>query len=393
MRGASLSLTVVLLVAAPLGCGDDGEGDAGGGAGGHEGGAGGASVGAGACDGAAMLPNPEDTSAKGPWPVGARTVAIEGRTVEIWYPAEPGSEAGASPKRYDVRDYLPDSEQGKISDDDAPVQTCDCYEGLSLDATHGPYPLVIFVHGTAGFRTQSLEITTHWASRGFVVVAADHPGLYLRDLLGSICGAGAVLQDLQADLEVVVSALEAPAADLSFLAGKVDTRRLAMSGHSAGGGAIDARGDVARVLIPMAAGGVAPGELLASTLVMGAVEDQVVDYTEQVEGFASSPSPKRLVGISPAGHLTFSSLCAIQNDAGDDIVTIGMANAVCGLELAGALFDCDASYVDAAVGWTIVNDATSAVLEEVLQCEPARAAWLDDLPSRYAEVADYQSAL
>ena len=26
----------------------------------------------------------------------------------------------------------------------------------------------MFVHGTAGFRSQSLEIVTHWASRGFV---------------------------------------------------------------------------------------------------------------------------------------------------------------------------------------------------------------------------------
>src|SRR5690606_28553268 len=115
------------------------------------------------------------------------------------------------------------------------------------------------VHGTAGFRSQSLELVEHWASRGFVVLAADHPGLWLKDLLGSVCGAPMVPQDLGGDLGRMVAAVQAPAGELEFLAGHVDAGRIGMAGHSAGGNAIAGSGSVAQVLIPMAAGGVKAG--------------------------------------------------------------------------------------------------------------------------------------
>jgi fermentation-respiration switch protein FrsA (DUF1100 family) len=341
------------------------------------------------CDGAKLLASSDDTSARGPWAVGARTLTIDGLTVEAWYPAAADSAGSATARVYDVRAYLPPSEMGKISDADAPLQACDCYGDLPIDGAHGPYPVIVFVHGTAGFRTQSLELVTHWASRGFVVLAADHPGLYLRDLLGSVCGAGNVARDLQADLDALVGAIRS-GTGLEGLAPSIAGDRIAMIGHSAGGAAISARGDVAQVLVPMASGGVEPGALLRSSLVLGAVEDQVVDYAQQTSGYEASPAPKRFVGLSPAGHLAFSSLCAIQNAAGQDIVAIGQANDVCGLSLAGALFDCDPAYVAPAVGWSIVNEATSAVLEETLHCSAGRAGWLSGIQSRHAEVAEYR---
>ena len=48
-------------------------------------------------------------------------------------------------------------------------------------------------------------------------------------------------------------------------------------------------------------------------------EDKVVAYSNQQMGYASAPKSKRFVGISPAGHLTFSSLCGIRNADGGDI--------------------------------------------------------------------------
>jgi fermentation-respiration switch protein FrsA (DUF1100 family) len=293
---------------------------------------------------------------------------------------------------YDIRAHLPASEVGKIADADAPLQACDCFGDLPVDDVRGPYPVVVFVHGTAGFRTQSLELMTHWASRGFVVLAADHPGLSLHDLLGSVCGAGAAARDLSGDLARIVGAVQS-GAGLGDLATSVDASRIAMAGHSAGGGAIEDQGGSAQVLIPMAAGGVSPGASLKSVLVLGAREDQVVDYAEQTAGFDASPAPRRLVGLSPAGHLAFSSLCAIQNTAGQDLVEIGEANDVCGLSLAGALFDCDPSYLAPELGWKIVNDATSAVLEGELHCAPTRAAWLAGLQAGYPEVFEYREVL
>ncbi|MBL8743519.1 MAG: hypothetical protein JNK04_20555 [Myxococcales bacterium] len=394
---SSAFLVGVMLLGWSAACSDDSTTPAGGaGTGGAA--AGGAAEGGAAegCPGVTLLENPADTALPGPWPVGARSVTIAGLDAEVWYPATVGSEAGADAISYDVRAYLPAAEAAKIADADAPRQACDCFRDLPLDETHGPYPVVVFVHGTAGFRTQSLEIVTHWASRGFVVIAADHPGLYLADLITSLpmCDGDAPPQDLAGDINALLDAVASPDADLSFLADHIDTTRVALSGHSAGGGAIEDFGDRASVLMPMAAGGVAAGSSLESALVLGAQDDQVVAYSAQVNGYESSEAPKkRLVGLSPAGHLVFSSLCAITNAAGEDMVTIGTNADVCGLALAGALFDCDASYVAAARGWEIVNDVTSAVLEETLQCAPSRADGFATLQDRYPEVAELQEAL
>ena len=89
--------------------------------------------------------------------MGVKTVTLGGLTVEVWYPGVPGSEAGVDARRYDIRGSLPDSEQAKVPDAKTPWQDCDCYPDVPVDGAHGPYPAVIFVHGTAGFRSQSLE--------------------------------------------------------------------------------------------------------------------------------------------------------------------------------------------------------------------------------------------
>lgn len=344
------------------------------------------------CDGAPLLAVPEDSALAGPWPVGARTVKVGELTAEVWYPAEPGSDAGVDAVRYDIRTALPDAEQGKVPDAKNPWQDCDCHRDLPIDAAHGPYPAVVFVHGTAGFRSQSLELVTHWASRGFVVIAADHPGLWLKDLLGSICGVNAPAQALSADISDLVGAIKAPVGDLAFLQDHVDGGRIGMAGHSAGGGAIKSFGAVAQVLIPMAAAGVDAGAALKSTLVLGAQADKVVAYSGQQSGYASSPARKRLVGIANSGHLAFSSLCSLKNADGEDFLTIANEFDVCGAQLAGALFDCKPSYTPDAINWQISNFASSTVLEETLHCVDAGDKFAG-LQAKFPEVGEFQEAL
>ena len=84
---------------------------------------------------------------------------------------------------YDLRRYLPPDEAAKVSDAQNPWQPCPCYDGLPLDTRRGPYPVIVFIHGTAGYAAQSAQLTAYWASQGFVVIAMDHPGIYLTDLL------------------------------------------------------------------------------------------------------------------------------------------------------------------------------------------------------------------
>lgn len=342
------------------------------------------------CDGVPLLPVPEDTSQRGPWPVGARTGVVDDLTLEIWYPAQPGSEAGHDPVRYDIRTSLPASEKDKVPDEDNPWQDCDCWQGLPIDADHGPYPVVVFIHGTAGFRSQSLEFMTHWASRGFVVVAADHPGLWLKDLLGSLCGVPAPAQDLPGDLDAIVAAVQSPSGDLAFLQDRIDASRLATAGHSAGGFAVEATGDIAQVVMPMAGRGVKPGEALRSVLVLGAQSDKVVQYSEQQTGYADSPAPKRLVGLANTGHLAFSSLCSLRNTDGQDFLAIAAEYEVCGAQFASALFDCDAAYLADDTGWSIVQYVTSAALEETLHCSSAGANFTG-LTDKFPDVGEFKA--
>jgi hypothetical protein len=331
--------------------------------------------GGGACVPPLLPALPSDRGARGPFVVGARTASVARLRVEVWYPAAPGSEQGATRVRYDLRDFLPASERSKISDVDNPWQDGDAWRDLPIDDRYGPYPAVIFVHGTAGFRSQSLEQAIHWASRGFVVIAADHPGLWMADLLGSLCGQGRVPQDLGGDVRALAAALAAPSGGLAFLAGRVDAGRLGLVGHSAGGSAVSGLGELGAVIIPMAAGGTMAGPALRSTLVMGATRDGVVPYSRQVDGYVASPAPKRLVGIADTGHLAFSSLCALENAAGEDILTVARRTGVCGALFAGFLFDCEPDFIDDAVAWSIVNAASAAALEEVLHCADTSATW------------------
>lgn len=365
-----LSISMLALGA----CGDDGGGTGGGGGGSGE---------TEGCEGTSLLDVPSDTSLRGPWIVGARTVDVQGLRVEVFYPSAGGELADIQPKRYDLRDFLPASEAAKVSDEVAPYQSCECGDALPLDEAHGPYPVIVFVHGTASFRTQSLEQVVHWASRGFVVVAADHPGLYMGDFLGSLCGQEPPPRDLAGDIAKLVAAVQSPAGELAFLSGRVDATRIGMAGHSAGGAAVSTQGEVARVLIPMAAGGASSGAALERTLVLGAEEDKVVGFNQTIDGYEATPPPRRLVSLTPAGHLAFADLCDIRNDAGDDIVTVALATDICGANLAGALFDCGPGYMEPARSALIVNDASAAAFEEVLHCAPARATWLDAIAERY----------
>ena len=340
------------------------------------------------CDGAKLLATPADPAARGPWPVGARTVKIGRLTVEVWYPATPGSDAGMTPARYDIRQALNPSQRAIVPDADNPRQDCECVRDLPLDAERGPFPVVVFIHGTAGFRHQSVHQATHWASRGFVVIAADHPGLMLGDLLAQFCPddpSGA--QDLPGDIDAMLAALAAPTGPLAFLAGKVATDRVAVIGHSAGGSAAanaSTRTNV-RVIASLAGNAAAKsGSSLEHALFMGGKSDQVVSYGQVSTAWTGSAMPRDLIGITGAGHLVFSDLCDSKNPSGKDLLGVATQYNLCGASLAGMLFDCDPSYIPGPRGWEITNYATSAVLEPALHCT-ATTDGLDGM-TKYAEV-------
>jgi dienelactone hydrolase len=348
------------------------------------------------CDGATHLRNPVDTTARGPHPVGARTVQVGDLTAEVWYPALRGSDQQVPPVVYDLRDQLPPTERGKIPDADNPLQTCDCRRDLPIDGSHGPYTVIVFVHGTASFRHQSLSQVTHWASRGFVVIAADHPGLKLGHLLGRLCpGNPTGTQNLSRDLDALIAAVGAATGDLAFLADRVDATRIAVAGHSAGGSAAAAASGKpgVRVVVSLAGGQAsAASATLEQSLFLGGRADMIVPWSGVSGAYQSSPSPKRLAGLANAGHLAFSDLCETRNAEDQNLLDIAIEHRICGARLAGRLFDCDPSYLDGPTAAAIINDATSTILETTLQCRSGLPD-LSELRTRHPDVDLYEESL
>ncbi|HET8707593.1 MAG TPA: hypothetical protein VFM46_14905, partial [Pseudomonadales bacterium] len=137
------------------------------------------------CSHAQPLNVASDPSTPGPWAVGAQTATLhdddgQSLTTEIWYPAAVGAAQGKTPITYDLHQFLSPGDAAKLSDQ-ALSQACDCYASLPLDTQNGPYPVILLLHGSGSFRTASLSLAVHWASRGFVVMAADYPALQLKD--------------------------------------------------------------------------------------------------------------------------------------------------------------------------------------------------------------------
>jgi hypothetical protein len=377
------------------------------------------------CGTTTLLPAPSDPAARGPWPVGVRTAKVGRLDVEIVYPAEPGSEQGATEATYDVRDWLPPSERSKVPDANSPAVKPiggGLYRDLPIDAAHGPYPVVIFIHGTASFRIASGSTMTHWASRGFVVLAADYPGLVLADQLCSTleCGcATSGTQDIPGDVNAQIAALKSATGEIAFLAGHLDTTRLAISGHSQGGcvtSTLSTLADV-QVVIPMSASTnvTSPaGTALKSLLYLGGMSDTVIGYnfplignvvcpanplpaTSVTGAYQASPGPpavtKRLVGITGGGHLVPTDLCQT-NALGRNAIQEAQADGVCGVNSAviiglPALFDCGT--IDMPTGINDVNYASTAALEETLLCKD-RAAAFANLRTALPTVGDFQEA-
>jgi dienelactone hydrolase len=286
---------------------------------------------------------------------------------------------------YDIREHVPPRQAQKLADAaNETYQACECYR--DLPPAEGEFPVLVFIHGTAGFRTQSLHQNTHWASRGFVVFAADHPGIQLKDLLGLIDLIPPPSTDQSGDARGILKAaaeITSSSASFSTLAGHLDMTRVAVSGHSAGGFATNELGDVADVLVPMAGG--APmqksTDRVKSTLVLSAQKDGVAgdqrsSYTKSTE------SPKRFADVADLGHLFCSDLCWIGADAGGIVQIaedhgISVAGLFAGLGTDGCAYlneQKGTTFLQPECGWTFTNYASAAVLEETLRCDTSMAA-------------------
>ncbi|MFN8019709.1 MAG: dienelactone hydrolase family protein [Acidimicrobiales bacterium] len=258
----------------------------------------------------------------GPDQVGTLTLALDdGRRVVVWYPA--AASAADQPKEtFDIASLLAPALQAKIPADLRPQYEIDAHPGAD-PATDGPYPVVLFSHGFAGFPEQSADLVTHLASWGFVVVAPDHVERSLSGLLGT-AAQGVPKRE---DTEVLASSLDAAVAEAkavdSPLHDLLDLSKVAVTGHSAGAGAaylLAAKDPRIKAFISYSLGDGRRGPNEAAPklpipkvpgMVMLGTEDGIIEPSTTKRVYRNMEPPKYLVQISGAGHLVFSDICLI----------------------------------------------------------------------------------
>lgn len=369
--------------------------------GGGMGGAAGSAAGSGGTNAAEGPQVPSDPAKAGPWPVGVRTVNLElgaGVTpVEVWYPAKIGSESERPKVSYDLTAWLP-PEHG-IPDGAPRVNiACDCYRELPPDLEHGQFPVVVVVHGQASFRAAAASVLSHWASRGFIAIAADHPGLVLRDTLGGNagCSGTGIPQDFAhtRDVPALFAALAQPDGIFSFLKGAIDPQRVALAGHGEGAAYAADNGEQAGVkaVFSISNANVVPREgMVGGSFYLTGRSDKIVPYDAVVRAFeatARNLRPSLLAGMNNVGHLGFTDLCGSKNSDNQDAIAMARRYDICGgaaINVADQYFwDCPLSplagpdnYLDQAATSALVKKLSTLALEELVLGQSHAQTWND----------------
>lgn len=249
---------------------------------------------------------PAELAARGPYPVGVTTRTLpEGGLVEIWYPADESAAGGTVV--YDVRDFLPpgvgDLLTGDIDDTFTIEATRDAEAGVD-----GPFPIVLFSHGASAFRLQSSHIAEHLASWGIVTASTDHPSRDLTNRLGGTAEGQPPSVDQMRSMRTLLATLD----DDPLLGGSLDNDRVALGGHSAGGGTIaEVASDDGILGYVSYASGLRDAVPDVPSLFMAGELDMIIESSRTAEAFELAPAPSWLWVFADTGHLAFSDLCAI----------------------------------------------------------------------------------
>jgi predicted dienelactone hydrolase len=142
------------------------------------------------------------------------------------------ADAAARPAHLDLAVY--DAARGR----DIPLR-------VYLPTNTEPVPVVLFSHGLGGSRTGSAFLGEHWAARGYVAVFLQHPGSDesvwkdkpVQERLQAMNQAASLANILLRvrDVPTVLNQLETWDAQKTHpLAGRLDLKKVGMSGHSFG---------------------------------------------------------------------------------------------------------------------------------------------------------------
>lgn len=240
--------------------------------------------------------------------------------VDVWYPTDATTGEPA------VYTFIP----GVSLPSDTALQD------VSL-ASGGPFPVVVYSHGSGGQSYIASFFTETLASHGFVVIAPNHVGNTATEVL---FGAGdepeIIAYNRPGDTAFVINEMLALSADPeSSFSGFMDPERIGMAGHSFGGftayaaaGGLPATSDdVAAVpvddridaIVAMApVTSILPDNVLASitipTMVITGTDDQTTpidpESTQAFDQVSSGYSYR--VDLEAAAHQSFTDVCDYQ---------------------------------------------------------------------------------
>jgi predicted dienelactone hydrolase len=318
----------------------------------------------------------------GPYSVGTTTLDLDGRKVEVWYPAD-DVPAGTQQVIFEIRDLLPDNLKSIVPDDLNPKYPTNAYRDIPA-SSKGAFPLVLFAHGFAAYPTEYQYLLTHLASWGMVVAGPDFKE---RGLLAALSGSTTTTDETAVMLATrdLLATQNDNAGGL--LSGKVDTGNVGTMGHSAGvSSAVGAAAkDPAIKTFVAMSGGRAPASATDTTgttfpdlpvptqpgMVVTGGKDQVAAY-DRVQGFFDAlDPPKRLVVVDDAGHNAFNDLCLIGRDKGG-LLEIAKQVGIDPPEQLARLFNdgCTSDFLPSEQAWPAVRHFVTAQMRYYLGLDP-----------------------
>ncbi len=300
----------------------------------------------------------------GPYPVGVRRLDMGDRQLEVWYPAQPGSEAGVPLAGYRAVEFLPDAILNILPQElkDLVVEM-PAYRDVPI-SDDGPFPVMTFSHGAGGFRLAYSALLAGIASHGIVVASIDHIEWGLLAFVGIPPTASREPDELVLS---TLTLLDAENRDTqSPLAGGVDVSRVATGGHSAGGRAAFAlldRPEIKTAIGYATVGNPAEANGKPILYMVGALDELI---TGLEESYAQLPPTKRLISVVNAGHNSFTDQCAIIHGGNNIIELVRAAGLPLPDNLAELALDgCREENLAPAEFWRVVQHFTVAHLRAV----------------------------
>ena len=268
----------------------------------------------------------------GPYAVGVQTITVTDverdrpLTVDVTFPLAEGTTG--EPQRYTfiIGDYY-----------ESPRAIAATAEQISPD---GPFPLVVYTHGSGGLRYIDSDYTETLASHGYLVVAADHSGNTAVDqFVGTSDDPATIAYNRPRDVQFLIDQMFNPESlETVGFVGSVNPEQIAVTGHSLGGyatyavvsgmsneaGSIEGDDRIDAIIpIAPALGDGGPTSLLSDeqlarvevpTLILVGTNDQTTPVDPNVERAFSLASSDTIYRdeLVDAAHQSFTDVCDYQ---------------------------------------------------------------------------------